>query len=417
MHFAKVLKCDNQIQGFRLYNDGTTVSYIALDTSGNPATYPYNKTEKKVTNQMREEVPLLYLTLDRQSIQQIRPTQWTLYGKLLNHINSSIDKSDNDIFIEGLSDSYQNNIFPYVKPMEDLLNQFVKEQTGRQLNLNLSVIDPSMILKDLRPRIKDNNGFEIDIDKEGAGIQSAVSIAIARTYAELTQMPLIMAIEEPEIFLHPHACRHFYSILKSLSKSGIQIIYSTHRESFIDIIDYQNIKLIHKNGIATEVRSFAGEVENFDEIKIASKFNSEMNEVFFAEKVILVEGPADKISVKLALEKLGYDLDGQNISVIECGGISNIKLLIEILNRFNIYCITIVDQDPDNVVTLKNISEIKKLLKDSDKDLFIQEPNLEGMLKYNRGKFSKESASKEIPSLLEIEVPDMYLNLMSRINL
>lgn len=415
VHFNKSLVCDPQVKGFRLFNDGSTVTYIALDNAGNPCTY-YNGNEKKVTNQMRDEVPLIYLTLDRQSTQQIRPTQWTLYGKLLNYVSSTISQNDNKAFVSELDQTYQRNVFPYVEPVETLLTKFVKEQTGRNLNLNLSVIDPSMILKDLRPRIQDINGFEIDVDKEGAGIQSAVTIAIARTYATVTQMPLIIAIEEPEIFLHPHGCRHFYSILKSLSTSGVQVLYTTHRETFIDIKEYQNIKLVFKNGISTEVKSFNGQVSNFDEIKAASKFDLEMNEVFFADKVVLVEGPADKIAIKMALESLGKDIDSFNISVIECGSISGIKPMIEILNNFDIYCLTVVDEDPGNPTTQGHINDIKALLKDPQNDIFIQAPNLEGLLNY-QGKFKKETALKNIPTLLKNGVPNMYKAIASRLGI
>lgn len=415
VHFKQSLVCDPQVKGFRLFNDGNSVTYIALDNAGNPCTY-YNGTEKKVTNQMRDEVPLIYITLDRQSTQQIRPTQWTLYGKLLSYVSSTISRNDNDAFVSELDQTYQKNVFPYVEPVETLLTQFVKEQTGRNLNLNLSVIDPSMILKDLRPRIQDINGFEIDIDKEGAGIQSAVTIAIARTYATVTQMPLIIAIEEPEIFLHPHGCRHFYSILKSLSTSGVQVLYTTHRETFIDIKEYQNIKLVYKNGISTEVKSFNGLVNNFDEIKAASKFDLEMNEVFFADKVILVEGPADKIAFKLALESLGKDIDSFNISVIECGSISGIKPMIEILNNFDIYCLAIVDEDPGNATTQGHINDIKALLKDPNNDIFIQSPNLEGLLNY-QGKFKKETALKNIPTLLQNGIPNLYNDIANRLGI
>lgn len=415
IHFENSLNCDRQVKGFRLYNDGNTVTYVALDISGSACTYN-NGTEKKVTNQMRDEVPLLYITLDRQSSQQVRPSQWTMYGKLLGHINSTISSTSNSTFVTEVDTTYRNNVFPSVQPVENLLNQYVKEQTGRDLNLNLSVIDPSMILKDLRPRIKDVNGFEVDIDKEGAGIQSAVIIAIARTFASVTGMPLILAIEEPEIFLHPQGCRHFYSILKTLSNSGVQVIYTTHRETFIDIKDYQNIKLISKDGIKTIVKSFNGSITNFDEIKAASKFDLEMNEVFFAEKVILVEGSADKIAIKYAFELMGKDIDSYNVSVVECGSISGIKPMIEILNHFDIYCLAVVDEDPGNVVTANHITDIKNVLRDPLNDIFIQSPNLEGLLSYV-GKFKKETALKNIPTLLLTGIPVIYQDISTRLNL
>ncbi|WP_372429090.1 hypothetical protein [Archaeoglobus fulgidus] len=35
----------------------------------------------------------------------------------------------------------------------------------------------------------------------------------------------MLAIEEPELYLHPHG-RHFYKILKELSQKDVQVIYT-----------------------------------------------------------------------------------------------------------------------------------------------------------------------------------------------
>ena len=50
------------------------------------------------------------------------------------------------------------------------MQNYVREQTGKQINLRMSIIDPTMLLKELRPRITDANGLEVDVDEEGAGV-------------------------------------------------------------------------------------------------------------------------------------------------------------------------------------------------------------------------------------------------------
>ena len=408
VHFTNHLACDQRVYGFRLYNDGTTVTYTALDQHGNPATYrPNGGYEIKVSNDMKSEVPMLYLNVDRQASQQIRTSQWTLYGKLLQHINSVISSQDRSQFVSSVEQSYSQNISTYVNQAEQILNQCITEQTGRSLELKMAIIDPSMVIKDLRPRIKDSNGFEVDIDQEGAGVQSAVCISIARAYAQLTGMPLILAIEEPELFLHPHACRHFYRIMKDLSQNGTQIFYTTHEESFLKIEDYQNIKRVIKPTTDTDVIHFTGNVNNFDVIKAASKFDVEINEVFFATKVVLVEGPADKIAVRCAFEKLNIDLDKLNISVIDCGSISGIKPMIEILNHFQIDCFAVVDEDPGNQTTLQTIQDIQTVLPANK--LKIQQPNLEGIFN-QQSKFKKKTALTIIPTFYQTNAVQQVYN-------
>ncbi len=276
-----------------------------------------------------------------------------------------------------------------------------------------------MVLKDVRPRITSPTGFEVDVENEGAGVQSAVAIAIARTYARIVQQPLILAIEEPELYLHPHGCRHFYKILKELSQSGVQVIYTTHERSFVNVADLDSILLVKKENGGTKVYSCRGSITGIDAIKTASKFDEEINEVFFASKVILVEGPDDKIACKLALEKLGIELDKYNISIIDCGGNTGIKPMIEILQSFNIDTYVLMDEDPGNQVTQQLISEICGLI-GNDK-VFLQSPDLEGIFNFdqirqshgiNRSKFTKEIALKVLPMWFESNtVPQVYMNL------
>jgi len=51
----------------------------------------------------------------------------------------------------------------------------------------------------------------------GADLQSAIVIAIFRTYEEIKREGAIFAIEEPEVFLHPQKQRYFSNILSELS--------------------------------------------------------------------------------------------------------------------------------------------------------------------------------------------------------
>ena len=62
-----------------------------------------------------------------------------------------------------------------------------------------------------------------------------------------------MLVDEPELYLHPHACRHFYSVLKALSQSGVHVVCTTHSAAFLDVADYQSIYLVRKEDDKTKV--------------------------------------------------------------------------------------------------------------------------------------------------------------------
>lgn len=415
VRFDSTLKCSPRACGFQFIFDGKNCEYLAIDQNGNTLIYSTYGREVRVTNDMKDEVALMYLGLDRQASQQIKATQWTLYGKLLRHIEKQIEDSKKKNFGTDIKTSYNDNIYPNLQQLEDILKDHIKEQTGLDLHLRLSILDPIETIKNLKPYLREHpSSKEFDAEDIGAGTQSALAVAIARAYAEIVRQPLIMTIEEPELYLHPHGCRHFYKLLKGLSENGVQIVYTTHERSFIDISNFQSVHLVRKESGETKVYSGIGKlVSSEDEIKFASKFDEDINEVFFANHVILVEDFPDKIACRLALEKLGMELDKENISITECRGNTAVKPVSEVLKFFKIPTYSLIDEDPENPSTGKIISELKSFL-GNDK-VFLQTPKLETMFGLSK-KPSKVEALKIFPKWFSTnKTPSIYEQLKRKI--
>ena len=70
--------------------------------------------------------------------------------------------------------------------------------------------------------------INLNTGEEFAGIQSAIVVALIHAYKELKRTGAILLIEEPEVYLHPHARRYFYSLLKDLSEQETQVFFTTH---------------------------------------------------------------------------------------------------------------------------------------------------------------------------------------------
>lgn len=415
VRFDSSLNSNSSVYGFQLTFDGKNCQYLAIDDNGNVITYPSSGRETRVSNEMKDEVALLYLGLDRQASQQIKATQWTLYGKLLRHIEKQIDDSKKEEFKRAIKTSYDSNIYPELQQMENILRTQVREQTGLDLHLRLSILDPIETIKNLRPYLREGlSSKEFDAEDMGAGTQSALAIAIARAYAEIVRQPLVIAIEEPELYLHPHGCRHFYKLLRGLSENGVQVIYTTHERSFVDISNFQSIHLVRKESNETKVYSGMGkQISSEDEIKLASKFDENINEVFFANHVVLVEGPDDKIACKMALENLGMELDKESISITECGGNTAIKSISEILKLFNISTYVLTDEDPSNPTTAKIINELKEVL--GDDKVLLQSPNLEGMFGLSKKPSKAEALTFFSEWFKSNNPPDVYKLLKQKI--
>ncbi len=119
------------VYGFKLTFDGNDMSYVAVDNNRNTLQYSPSGREIKVTNEMREEVSMMHLPLDRQAYQQITPSQWKIYGKLLKHIASQIPEHDKDDFKTGVENSFAQHISSYIQQVEDLLKEYICQRTNR----------------------------------------------------------------------------------------------------------------------------------------------------------------------------------------------------------------------------------------------------------------------------------------------
>jgi len=116
--------------------------------------------------------------------------------------------------------------------------------------------------------------------------------------------------------------------------------------------------------------------------------------MFFAQKIILVEGDTEKMNLPLILEKLGIDVIKQSISIVECGSKGGIQLFINVLSKFNekeklLNYIVLHDKDipwrdendPEKIKKEKQAEEenkkIEELCKNLSIPLYVFEPDFE----------------------------------------
>jgi putative ATP-dependent endonuclease of OLD family len=377
--FDAPLESDSSVNGFSLRYDMTEgVQYFPIDADGDRLYYSSGY-EKRVNAVMRSEVSLMYLDLDRHAEKQLRPSQWTLYGKLLKEIDRSIDGDKKAEFSKALQEAFDTYLRPKVDPSQKIINEFVRKQTGLDVDLSLQILDPHAVLKSLRPYIIDPP-MTVDPEDVGAGVQSALAIAIAKAYMEIVKKPLLLAIEEPELYLHPHGCRHFYKVLRELSEGGLQILYTTHDRSFLNAGDFRDIHIIRKPHGATVVTSgisITGFADAQDPLRLQARFNERLNELFFASCVVLVEGEPDEIACRSALEHLGLELDKQSISIMSLGGRGEVYTVARLLVALQIPTMALVDEDPGNPVAPKQIAKIESVI--GKGNTFLQSPDLEGL--------------------------------------
>ena len=160
----------------------------------------------------------------------------------------------------------------------------------------------------------------------------------------------ILLIDEPEAFLHPPTIRGAREALYNfaIGNPDWQVIATTHSPIFIDLSkDHTTIVRVDTNSatqhfVSTDKVSF-NEPERM-QLQMVRRCHPVVNEFFFYDNIVLVEGPTEHIVVKHVAEKAGLD-----IHVIDCLGKANIPLFAKILNQFKVPYLVIHDADTPKV--------------------------------------------------------------------
>jgi putative ATP-dependent endonuclease of the OLD family len=201
-----------------------------------------------------------------------------------------------------------------------------------------------------------DDGVETDVLLKGHGLQRCIVFSLLQTLIlnerdtllddkkdDKEYPPIILAIEEPEIYIHPQIGKLFYDVLSEFSKND-QVIYTTHSPRFIDVYEYESIALVSKTKSSGTIIQNCN-LDAFKDLpdkkifKGLTQLNSDVNELFFARNVIVVEGVEDKIAISETLKKLkkiSIRPEELQITIVVAGGKQSIPFFIRILNAFNI---------------------------------------------------------------------------------
>ncbi|WP_315121294.1 AAA family ATPase [uncultured Clostridium sp.] len=242
-------------------------------------------------------------------------------------------------------ESNMKNIFPDCEVL-------IKPQAGK--------FEPEKIIAaGSHIRIKDRYGNDYPLTNQGSGLQrtflwSAIeSLSEGGNYKKGrttigNEKPRILLIEEPESFLHPPAVRAAREALYKIAElDNWQIMITTHSPIFIDVSKpHTTIIRVDKDN-DSKTRIFSTENAEFDDderkrLQMIRACNPTVNEFFFADDIILVEGDTEQsvlTNIKNRNDKY------RNIQIVNCYGKANIPMFQKILNHFGVNYTVIHDID------------------------------------------------------------------------
>lgn len=185
----------------------------------------------------------------------------------------------------------------------------------------------------------------------------------------------ILLIEEPEIYLHPTRARYLSKILFELantitgrdtSVSRAQVVYTTHSTYFVGLDRFDSLRLCKKRSdgevafteiiwntleaAAKRYEEVCGRTpeeivrENF-KVRTSNVMSSLTNEGFFADLVILVEGPSDVGVLWKLQERMGKNWDKLALAIVPAEGKEHIIRLKIIFDGLKIPNYIIFDKE------------------------------------------------------------------------
>jgi putative ATP-dependent endonuclease of OLD family len=243
------------------------------------------------------------------------------------------------------------------------------ELTSWGVSVSIEVTPPEIEkVFELGTQLHVDDGLKTLAERKGHGLQRAVLFALLRAWAKVLRPAggegptrarqasesAFFAMEEPELFLHPHAQRQLFGSLNEIAAAADhQVFICTHSTHFVDLEHYRRIAVVSKASPqeGTRVRQCTTDLFEGGEaadrkrrFHMASWVNPDRGELFFARKVVLTEGETEKSVFPFLAKKL--DCLDPNVSIIDTGGKDNLPLYIAILNAFGIpYCV-VHDEDP-----------------------------------------------------------------------
>lgn len=282
--------------------------------------------------------------------------------------------------------------------LTDALQSFVPESA---VNLRweqmqeLSIPDPQANV-----RLKED-GYLSTVTRTGHGLQRAFIVTLLQHLASVRQSNgaaatetvtetdtdaeseqpeapmqphIILAIEEPELYQHPSRQRHIASVLMRLTQpvnpdtpADAQVIYTTHSPLFVGLDRFDDVRILRKrqssaegpratavqattlDAVAKHLQTATTSQADFSAESLRARLQTIMtpmvNEGFFADAAVLVEGDTDRAAITGAARAMDIDLDAEGIAVIPCNGKANLDRPLVIFRRLGIPTYVVWDGD------------------------------------------------------------------------
>lgn len=241
-----------------------------------------------------------------------------------------------------------------------------------------------------------------DVSHQGTGLVRSAVFALLRfdkqrreQIADADDRGLIIGFEEPELFLHPNAAENMRRVIYELADTNSQIIATTHSPYMIDLSQKPkqvlNSYTLGANDftqvVAFNLSDAFLKIQEDDKVrvKMIQKIDDYVARVFFAQKVIIVEGDTEDIVFKRTIEVMPEDVKkviSSDYQIIKATGKATMISFIKYLRALNVNLFVVHDEDSETPGAVKMNAPILEALGNKEEKRLMMHNCIEDELGY-----------------------------------
>ncbi|MEH0168515.1 ATP-dependent nuclease [Roseateles microcysteis] len=279
-----------------------------------------------LTADMMENLRGVYLPPLRDASQGLKPGRTSQLARLLELLATEPGKEGINQVLKDLDVELKKHA-PIVST-HDAINtrhlSMLGQQLAQALEVGLSVSDFRSLKSRLSLLVD-----EFEIEQNGLGFNNLIYMAVV--LSELTKNPEScyrgLIVEEPEAHLHPQLQAVLLQYLESIKavngEKPVQLFVTSHSPNFASIAKLDSLVCLVDTGKAIET-FFPRDIvfEKGKREKLERYLDVTRAELFFARRVIFVEGAAELMMVNTLAKRIGYDLRKHGVSVLSVEGLN-----------------------------------------------------------------------------------------------
>lgn len=282
--------------------------------------------EVSLTSDMMENLRGVYLLPLRDAVQGLRPNRNSQLARLLHLLTDDAGRDTINTALKDLDETLKQDksIQSTHKAISTRHDSMMGAQLAQELAVGLSVTDFQRLSSRLTLTAE-----AMEIEKNGLGFNNLLFMAVV--LSELAKNPdsafRSLIIEEPEAHLHPQLQRVLLQYLAGIptgeGEKPVQLFVTSHSPNFASNSKLDSLVCLIENEAGVET-FFPRDIkfEKGKREKLERYLDVTRAELFFARRVIFVEGAAELMLIDALAKKMGFDLREYGVSLISVEGLN-----------------------------------------------------------------------------------------------